>query len=103
MAYLTIARIDGDPDRLLEGYRRASALMDQVGHDHGLIVHATARTREGLLIVNLWPSGDGSRAAAADTRRLTALRREAVAPDQQRKEHYDVERHVVFAGPPHIG
>src|SRR5918998_1579060 len=100
MAYLTIARIDGDPDRLLDGYRRTSPLMDQVGHDHGLILHAGAQTTDGLLIVNLWPSQDGSRAAAADARRLAAMRQEAIAPGDPRKEHYDVERYVVFSERP---
>jgi hypothetical protein len=97
LAYLTIARIDGDPDRLLNGYRRTSEFMDQVGHDHGLILHAGAQTADGLLIVNLWPSKDGSQAAAADPRRLAALRQEAVTPDQQHKEHHEVERYVLFA------
>ena len=80
LAYLTIARMGGDPDRLLDEYRRTSGLMDQVGHDHGLILHAGARTRDGLLIVNLWPSSDGSQSAAADPRRLDALRQVAVSP-----------------------
>ena len=96
-AYLTIARIAGDPDRLLAGYRQTAELMDQVGRDHGLILHAGAQTGDGLLIVNLWPSPDGSEAAAADPRRLAALRRAALGPDQPRKEHHDVERYVVFA------
>jgi hypothetical protein len=96
LAYLTIARIGGDPDRLLDGYRRTSALMDQVGHDHGLILHTSAQTRDGLLIVNLWPSRDGSRAAAADARRLATLQQEAITPEQQQKEHHDVERYVLF-------
>src|SRR5215213_10151658 len=96
MAYLTIARIDGDPDRLLDGYRETSAIMDRVGHDHGLILHAGARTPDGLLIVNLWPSKDGSEAAGSDPRRLAALRQEGVSPGQQHKEHHDVERYVLF-------
>ena len=96
MAYLTIARISGDPDQLLEDYRRTSALMDGVGHDHGLIAHAGARTNDGLLIVNLWPSKDGSEAAAADPRRLAALQNAGLSPHQQYKEHHDVERYVLF-------
>jgi hypothetical protein len=95
LAYLTIARICGDPDRLLDGYRRSSEVMDGVGHDHGLILHATAKTDEGLVIVNLWPSRDGAEAAAADPRRLAALEQEAVTLEQLRKEHHDVERCVV--------
>src|SRR3954462_11654314 len=96
MTYLTIPRLSGDTARLLDGYRRTSPSMDQVGHDHGLIFHAGARTPEGLLIVNLWPSKDGSSAAAADPRRIAALRQEAVAAGQQRKEHHHVERYVLF-------
>jgi hypothetical protein len=96
MAYLTIARISGHPPRLLDGYRRSAELMDQVGRDHGLLVHAAAQTPDGLLLVNLWPSESGSIAAAADPRRLGVLRREGVSPDQQQKEHHGVERYVVF-------
>lgn len=96
MAYLTLARLDGDPDRLLAGYRSTAALMDGVGHDHGLILHAGARTGDGLLIVNLWPSEDGSRSAAADPRRLAALERFGIDPNAQRKEHHDVDRYVIF-------
>jgi hypothetical protein len=97
MAYLTIAHINGDPPRLLAGYRRTAELMDQVGHDHGLLVHAAAQTPDGLLLVNLWPSKDGSMAAAADPRRLAALQQEGVSPDEQHKDHHVVERYVVFA------
>jgi hypothetical protein len=96
MAYLTITRIAGDPAALLDGYRRTSPLMDEVGRDHGLILHAGARSPDGLLIVNLWPAKDGSDAAAADPRRLAALRQEAVRPEQQRKEHHELERYVLF-------
>lgn len=96
MAYLTIARISGDPNRLLDGYRATSSLMDQVGHDHGLILHAGARTGDGILIVNLWPSEDGSESAAADPRRLEALQRVGLTPQQQRKEHHHLERYVLL-------
>lgn len=96
MAYLTIARISGDPNHLLDGYRRTTSVMDQVGHDHGLILHAGARTSDGMLIVNRWPSKDGSDSAAADSRRTTCLHDAELKPHQQRKEHHDVERYVVF-------
>jgi hypothetical protein len=96
-AYLTIARIGGHPDRLLDGYRGTAAVMDGVGRDHGLILHAAAATGDGLLIVNLWPSKDGSEAAAADPRRHAALKQVGVSPAHQRKEHHELERYVVFA------
>jgi hypothetical protein len=46
--------------------------------------------------MNLWPSKDGSEAAAADPRRLAALQNVGLSPHQQRKEHHEVERYVVF-------
>ena len=95
--YLTIARISGHPADLLDGYRRSSAVMDAVGRDHGLVLHAGAATQDGLLIVNLWPSPDGSRAAAADPRRKATLRHYAVTGEQQHKEHHELERYVLFA------
>jgi hypothetical protein len=96
MAYLTIARIGGDPRRLLDSYRRKSSLMDEVGRAHGLVLHASAPTSDGVLIVNLWPSEHASQAAAADPRRLAALGHAAVKPEQQHKEHHHLERYVLF-------
>jgi hypothetical protein len=96
MAYLTITRISGDGDQLLDGYRRSSETMSGVGRDHGLILHAAAKTDEGLLVVNLWPSKDGSEAAARDQRRLGVIAREKLDPDQIRPEHHEVEDYTIF-------
>src|SRR4029453_15607604 len=73
MAYLTIARLDGEPDALLDHYLRTASLMDGVGRDTGPTPPAGARTPAGMLIVNLWPSKAGSESAATDPRRLAAL------------------------------
>jgi hypothetical protein len=96
MSYLTIARISGDPELLVEGYRQSSATMTDVGRDHSLILHVAAQTDDGLIIVNLWPSGDGSRAAAADPRRLGVIREHGLEPRQLEKEHYEAVNHVLF-------
>jgi mannose-6-phosphate isomerase-like protein (cupin superfamily) len=94
--YLTIARFSGDGDRLLEDYRRSSEAMDGVGRDHGLVLHAGARTEDGFMVVNLWPSQEASEAAARDPRRLGVLERTGVAPDRIRREHHELARFVVF-------
>ena len=95
-AYLTIARFSGDGDRLLDAYRSYSDVMDGVGRDHGLILHAVAKTDGGSLILNLWPSKDGSEAAARDPRRLGVIERAEIDPDQIHREHYEVARFTVF-------
>jgi len=96
MPYMPVARLHGDPDLLLAGYRRTSAVIDDVGRDHGLILHASARTRDGMLIVNLWPAPAASESAAADPRRLASLADVGIAPEDQRKEHHQLERYVFF-------
>ena len=95
-AYLTIARIGGDPGRLLDGYLSSNETMDGVGRDHGLILHAAAPTDEGLMILNLWPSKQGSDAAARDGRRLATIRQQALAPEQIQQEHHELARLVLF-------
>jgi|SRR5215207_6096005 len=97
MPYLTIAGLDGDRERLLDGYRSTATVMDGVGRDHGLILHAAAPTEKGLLIVNLWPSRRESEAASEDPRRRASLRAVAVDPARQRKQHFELERYVLFA------
>ena len=59
--------------------------MSQVGRDHGLMLNAGAKAEDGFLIVNLWPSKEGSEAAARDPRRLGVLERTEIRPDQIRR------------------
>jgi mannose-6-phosphate isomerase-like protein (cupin superfamily) len=94
-AYLTLARFSGDADRLLDDYRKYSDVMSGVGRDHGLILHAGAKADDGFLVVNLWPSKDGSEAAARDPRRLDVLDRAEIKPEQIRREHLDVADFIV--------
>ena len=94
-AYLTITRFCGDPDQLPDDYREHSSAMSAVGRDHGLIMHAGAKTDSGFLIVNLWPSRWASEAAARDPRRLSVLEQAEISPDQIRREHHEVAHYVV--------
>jgi hypothetical protein len=96
VAYLTIARFSGDPDELLERYQQSSETMSGVGRDHGLILHAVAKTDEGLMVVNLWPSEDESEAAARDPRRLAVLEQTGLSPADISREHYEVAGYEVF-------
>ena len=48
------------------------------------------------LILNLWPSEDGSEAAARDPRRLGVLEQLALNPARIRREHHDVARYALF-------
>jgi hypothetical protein len=94
--YLTIARLPGDGDRLLSEYRKYSGVMSGVGRDHGLIVHAAAKTDSGFVMVNLWPSKEPSEAAARDPRRLHVLEQLDVHPNAISREHHEVAHLEVF-------
>ena len=96
MTYLTITRIDGDPEQLLASYRETAEVMDRVGRDHDLIMHLAAATHDGLTIINVWPSCERSKQAAADTRRLDVIAGHELGAEQLRKEHHDVDRLVLF-------
>ena len=96
MGYLSLARFAGDPDELLRTYERLEPTMTAVGRDHGLLVHAAARTDAGLLVMNLWPSPSGSRTASEDPRRLAVLRDVGLAPEQIAREHHHVDHYVLL-------
>jgi hypothetical protein len=72
MAYLTIHRLDGDPDELL---RRKRATFDPAVGAHagayGARFSVTARTAQGLVVVNVWESPE----AAADFTQLPEIQR----------------------------
>jgi hypothetical protein len=96
LGYLSLARFAGDPDELLRIYERSEPTMTAVGRDHGLLVHAAARTDAGLLVMNLWPSPSGSRTASEDPRRLAVLRDVGLAPEQIAREHHHVDHYVLL-------
>jgi hypothetical protein len=96
MAYLSITRILGDADALAGGYLETEPVMTSVGRDHGLLLHAAAKAPDGLVVVNVWPSIDGSEAAARDARRAGVVRHHALTPDRFRREHFDTIGCVVF-------
>ena len=96
MGYLSLARFAGDPDELLRTHERSEPTMTAVGRDHGLLVHAAARTDAGLLVMNLWPSPSGSRTASEDPRRLAVLRDVGLAPEQIAREHHHVDHYVLL-------
>jgi len=90
---LTIIRIKGDPDELLKHKRE---VMDPVlmrkGPEHGGISHVTARADDGIVIVNLWESAEGSEAAFNDPeveQARNSLQERVAAPPET--THYDVE------------
>jgi hypothetical protein len=59
------------------------------------IPHAGAKTSDGLIMLDLWPSKADSEAAFNDPRLLAALEQGALTPDVFNEEHHEVERYVV--------
>lgn len=97
MAYLSLIRIPGDPDELISGhYERMGERMRRIGPENGLIAHAACRTDEGMVVMNLWQSKEGSEATAKHPEIQEARQQSGVSQDEVRFEHYDVENYEVF-------
>jgi quinol monooxygenase YgiN len=96
---LTIMEHKGDPDALLATIKET---IDPVARakapEYGGISHAVARTDDGLLIVNVWESEEGSEAMRQDPEVQAAIERMAsagVGPPQVR--HYELLEYVTPA------
>ena len=92
MAYLTLIRISGDPDEVFEESKQLDEVIGPVATANGGISHVVAKTDDGILIVNVWESKEGSEATANDPKV-----REATSSSGGRNptfEHYDDVRHV---------
>jgi hypothetical protein len=91
MAYLSMIRIPGDADELLESvYPGMNERMSRLAPKHGIISHVAAKTDEGLLVINLWESKEGSEAVAREPEIQQARQESPVDQEQVRFEHYDV-------------
>jgi hypothetical protein len=101
--YLTVMEISGDSDELAARYGESAETMAGVGHDHGLILHAAAKTDNGLMVVNLWPSREESEAAARDQRRVAEMARQDLDTHQISRNHYEVENWQAGPGTVRVG
>ncbi len=67
MRRLTIIRTPGDPDRLLAAKREhIDPVMERKGPEYGNIFHVAARGPDGMIVLNLWESEEGSEQAFQD-------------------------------------
>ena len=94
MRRLTIMRATGDPDELLAAKREhIDPVMSQRAGEYGQISHITARTSDGMIIVNLWESEEGSERAAQDPEvqaARAAMSESGAATGEPVIEHYEV-------------
>ncbi len=95
MQRLTVIRTPGDPDELLAAKREhIDPVMEQKAGQYGNIMHAAARGPDGMVIVNLWESEEGSEQAAQDPElqeAREAMRQTGAATGPPDVEHYEVE------------
>ncbi len=67
MHRLTIIRSSGDPDKLLAAKREhMDPVMERKAPEYGNLLHVAAQTPEGMLVLNLWESEEGSEQAFQD-------------------------------------
>ncbi|HEV2724480.1 MAG TPA: hypothetical protein VGV10_07590 [Thermoleophilaceae bacterium] len=60
-------RNSGDPERLLAAKREhIDPVMERKAPEYGNLLHVAARTPDGVLVLNLWKSEEGSAQAFQD-------------------------------------
>ncbi|MDQ3629838.1 MAG: hypothetical protein M3417_00890 [Actinomycetota bacterium] len=95
MRRLTIMRATGNPDELLAAKRdHIDPVMTRRAGEYGHISHVAARTPDGMIVVNLWESAEGSEQAAQDPEiqaAREAMGQTGAAAGPPEVEHYEVE------------
>ena len=88
---MTVIKLKGDTDTIIERMREMQPLMQRVGRENGAISHVSARTDDGVIIVNVWRDEAGSDAAAANPEVQEALGKAMAAGGVEREmRHYEV-------------
>lgn len=94
MPYLNLLRFEGDPDDLLARKQRyLDPVTARVGPRAGGLAHITAKTPDGLLVLNLMADSNGQATAAMHPDVLQALRESGLP--QPKTERYKVTRFVL--------
>ncbi len=94
MSHLNMLYFEGEPEDLLSRKQRyLDPVTARIGPQAGGLVHITAKTHDGLLVLNLMADADGQQNAAMHPEVAQALRDSGLpAPTVER---YDVTRFVL--------
>jgi quinol monooxygenase YgiN len=89
---LTVIKIKGDTDEILRTKaQHIDPVMNRKGPEHGGLWSVTARTTDGVLIVNLWPDEESSERAFQDPEVQGALQAAgATMAGPPERDHYEV-------------
>lgn len=86
---LTVIKVKGDTDALIEGMAGAEEVFARKAPEHGMIFSCRAKTDDGVLIVNLWPDAESSERAFQDPEIQAALSNMPSDAETERN-HYEV-------------
>jgi hypothetical protein len=94
MPHLNLLHFEGDPEDLLSRKERyLDPVTARVGPRAGGLAHVTAKTPDGLLVLNLMADADGQQNASMDPDVAQALRDSGMP--QPTVERYEVTRFVL--------
>lgn len=102
MPYVTLMRFDGDPDDPLERKQRhIDPVTARVAPTAGGLAHITARTPDGLLLINVLADAEGGDRVGLHPDVEQALRESGMP--RPTSERYEVARFVVAPNAPTSG
>jgi hypothetical protein len=93
MAFLTIHRMEGDPDALLrKKQEKFDPTVKEFAGQHGAVFSVTAKTAQGLVVVNVWQSAEAA-IGFAQLPQIQQVQRESGLPMPSSFERYaDAQR-----------
>ena len=81
MAVVSMMKMSGDPDELAAKLaEHVSPIAMELAPKHGGLGTITARTDDGILVINLWKTDEGRQAMAEEPAILEALRAAELPP-----------------------
>lgn len=98
MAVLTMFKIKGDPDQLLPFMQeKIDTIVEPVARENGAIEHIKCRADDGVLIVNLWETLEGSEKTAQEVGpKIQELGGEGDGPEQSDWQSFEIaDRRVI--------
>ena len=96
MAVLTTFKVKGDPDELI-GFKKEQLdpIFEPAARANGVIEHIACRADDGIVIVNIWETLEGSERTAEEVRPKLQEAAGENAPQQSDWQSYEIVQRVV--------
>jgi len=97
MAVVSMMRVQGDPEEVSGRLQNVREVGKRLAPKHGGLATITAKTDDGLLVINLWQTEEGRHAMAEEPEIQEAVRNAGLQPAFEGHEvlYYEIRPEAV--------